>query len=245
MRNIFLKICFIGTAYCGYQVQKNGVTIMEKIQDAVFAVTGTRSDIKGCSRTDSGVHANEYCLNFKTESNIPCANIQRALNHNLPDDIAVLDCEEKPLEFHSRYCCKEKEYIYKIYNGKVRNPFYEGRALHVWKRIDEKLLNDAAQKFIGTYDFSSFCSANAKQTESNVRTVTAAEVTREGELVTFRVRANGFLYNMVRIMAGTLLFVHMGKFTPDDIIEIIEKKDRQAAGKTAPPYGLYLNRVIY
>lgn len=245
MRNIFIKMQFIGTNYCGYQVQKNGVTIMQKIGEAIYSVMGEQVDVKGCSRTDSGVHANEYCLNFKTESTIPCENILRGLNHYLPQDIAVFSCEEKPLDFHARYNCTAKEYIYKIYNGKVRNPFYEGFALHVWKPIDVDKLNRAAGQFVGRYDFSSFCSANAKPMESNVRTVMEAEVTREGDMVIFRVKADGFLYNMVRIMVGTLLFVHMGKIDENDILNIIKKKDRAYAGKTAAPYGLYLNRVFY
>ncbi len=244
MRNLLLTISFDGTAYHGWQVQENAVTVQQTLQDALEQICRKRDNIVGCSRTDAGVHANMYCCNLRTESPIECGKLINALNAVLPDDIAVSDCREVDYEFHARYDCKSKEYIYKIWNSPNRNPFLKGYALH-WKYpLDEKLLDSLAKQFIGTYDFSAFCAAGSS-VEDTVRTVKNACVTREGDLVTFRVEANGFLYNMVRIMVGTLLDISAGKIPADAIPGIIKSKNRNLAGITARPEGLYLNRITY
>lgn len=245
MRNLLLTICYDGSQYHGWQIQQNAVSVQQVFQEALFRVIGERPDIKGCSRTDSFVHARRYCISLKTEHAIPCERLVGALNHFLPEDIAVLGCREVSPDFHARYSCKGKEYIYQIWNHPVRNPFLNRRALHYWYSLDETRLNEAAGFFVGAHDFTSFCTMDARERGNMTRTVTKAEVKREGDLVTFTVAADGFLYNMVRIMVGTLLRVAQGKLEPRDVERILEAKDRNAAGPTAPPYGLFLNRVFY
>ena len=190
------------------------------------------------------MHANRFALALRTESGIPCDAVVRAMNVRLPEDIAVTGCREVPEEFHPRYSCTGKRYLYKIYNSPVRDPFLSGLALH-WKYpLDENAMDAAARQFIGTHDFSAFCSAGGS-VEDTVRTITAASVAREGALVTFSVTGGGFLYNMVRIMTGTLLEVSRGALAPSDIPRILAGRDRAAAGPTAPPHGLYLDAVFY
>lgn len=244
MRNLLLTIQYDGSAYHGWQVQKNAPTVQAVFQNAVQKVFGTRPDIKGCSRTDSGVHANMYCVSFKTDRLIACDSVVRALNTALPADIAVVDCKEAAPDFHPRYDCKSKEYIYKLYNGRIRNPFLQRYAYQYRYPIDADYLNHEAQAFLGTHDFSGFCSAKS-DVENTVRTVSSFRVQREGDMIYFTVEADGFLYNMVRIMVGTLLFVSEGKIPPGTLPAVIESKTRKRAGKTAPPQGLYLNKVNY
>lgn len=245
MRNLFLKIAYDGAGYHGWQIQENAVTVQEVFQKALYTVIGEEPDIKACSRTDTGVHAREFCISFKTESKIETERLPLALNHYLPRDIAALLCEEKEEGFHARYSCKRKEYSYEIWNHRVRNPFLEGHILHYWYEIDENELNKAAKHFIGKHDFSSFCTLDKRDIGDMQRTVTHAAVERIDKKVIFTVAADGFLYNMVRIMTGTLLRVQEGKISADDIPKIIEAKDRAKAGPTAPAEGLYLNKVFY
>ncbi|MEF9983387.1 MAG: tRNA pseudouridine(38-40) synthase TruA [Oscillospiraceae bacterium] len=244
MRNIMLKLSYNGTKYCGFQVQNELPTIALKLQDAIEKIFGVRYNIKGCSRTDSGVHANEFVISFKCDGNIPCEKLVVAMNTNLPDDIAVFDCEEVAEDFHARYNSKGKRYVYLIHNSQIRNPFMLDLCLEYRYKLNENLMNEAAQKFIGTYDFSAFCSANSSVTDF-VRTIRACNVVREGDMIKVTVEGDGFLYNMVRIIVGTLLEVSQGKISPDDIIPIIESKDRTKSGITAPPCGLYLDKVFY
>lgn len=213
-------------------------------QNAVEKVFLSRLDVKGCSRTDTGVHANMYCVSLKTDMDITPYGIIMALNSNLPRDIAVVDCREVDDDFHPRYSCKSKEYIYKIYNGRIRNPFDADYALHYNRPIDAEYLNREAQAFVGKYDYSGFCSANS-DVEDTVRDVKSFSVWREGNYVYFKVEADGFLYNMVRIMVGTLLFVNEGKIKEGELKDVILSKDRKRAGKTASPNGLYLNKINY
>lgn len=244
MRDILLKLRYDGSKFHGWQVQKNAYTVQEALQDALEKVFSERPAVKGCSRTDSGVHANVYFVAFKTEKNIPCEKILTALNTYLPKSVCVFECEDTTDDFHPRYSCKAKEYVYKIYNAKIRNPFYENRAMFYPYKLDEKYLDEQAQAFVGKHDFKGFCSKRT-DVEDTVRTVYYANVKREGDFVIFTVCADGFLYNMVRIMVGTLLFIAQGKIKKDELSKIIEKKDRTLAGKTASPYGLYLNKVEY
>ncbi len=245
LRNLLVTICYDGSKFHGWQVQKNAVAVQEVFQNSLEKIIGERAEIKGCSRTDSGVHANRYCISFKTAHKIEPHRLKSALNRFLPKSVAVLEvCEVAP-DFHARYSCKSKEYIYKIWNSETRSPFYDGYALHYRYPIDEKLLNKAAQAFVGTHDFTSFCTCDKREKGDFTRTVYSFSVERSGELITMTVEGNGFLYNMVRIMVGTLLRIQQGKLTPDSIPQIIAEKNRRFAGPTAPPCGLYLNKVTY
>lgn len=244
MKNLLFTISFLGTAYHGWQVQENAVTVQQTVQDAVEKIIRKRENIIGCSRTDAGVHANMYCFNMRTESDISVNQLVKALNAVLPFDISVTDCREVPLDFHARYSCKSKEYIYLIYNDKTRNPFWYERALFYPYSLDADFLNEQAKQFVGTHDFSAFC-ASGSSTENNIRTITEAKVEKNGKTVQMTFSADGFLYNMVRIMVGTLLDVSAGKIEKDAICKIINSNDRNMAGITAPPCGLYLNKVNY
>lgn len=244
MRNILLTISYKGTNYHGFQVQENSVTVEEVLQNAVETLLKEKVELKGCSRTDAGVHANMYCVSFKTDSDMGCEHMRYSLDALLPDDIAATDCEEVPDDFHARYSCKAKRYIYKIWNAAYMSPFYKDMALHYKEPIDEDFLDAVATDFIGKHDFSAFTGSKNEQ-EDCTRNIMSCEVTRDGDLVTFSVTGDGFLYNMVRIMVGTLLFINEGKIEADKIPEIIESKDRQLAGKTARPEGLYLDYVFY
>lgn len=244
MRRLIITIQYDGSNYHGWQVQSNALTVQEVFQNAVEKVFGRRLDVKGCSRTDAGVHANMYVLTLDTDMNISNDGVIFALNSHLPKDVAVIDCSEGDFDFHPRYSCKSKEYVYKLYNGKIRNPFLSDYAFYYRYPIDADYLNEQAQAFVGTYDYSGFCSAKS-DVEDTVRTVKSFSVTRQGDMVYFRVEADGFLYNMVRIMVGTLLFVSEGKIEKDELNDVILSKDRKRAGKTAPPQGLYLNKAVY
>ena len=250
---LFLKISFLGTKYCGYQVQNNAPTIQQAMNEASKQIFGYDCDIIGCSRTDSGVHANEFCLTVSKKSenylehSIPVEKIPYAFNSLLPDDISVMSALEVSDDFHARYDVKYKEYVYKIWNGKVKNPFLADRAYKCPFYIDSEALENmkkAANQFVGTYDFSAFMATGSKITDAT-RTIVYSDVLCEGDTVIFKVAADGFLYNMVRIMTGTLLDVAKGKKKPEEIKDIILSKSRTNAGTTAPACGLYLNRVTY
>lgn len=244
MRNLLLTLSFDGTSYCGWQIQPNGETVQQRIQDACSIINGEATNVTGCSRTDSGVHANNFCCTFKTQKDISCEKFIYALNGNLPDDIAVKSCREVSESFHPRYDCTKKEYTYRIYNSRLKDPFEYKYSLQYKRPIDENLLDEAAKKFIGTYDFKGFCSAGSS-VDSTVRTIYNADVKRYGDMIVFSVCGNGFLYNMVRIMTGTLLAVAENKISKDDIVNIILSGDRNNAGITAPAKGLFLNKVYY
>ncbi len=253
MMKLLLKIRYVGTEYCGYQVQPNAVSIQQRLNEAAHTLFGYECDIVGCSRTDSGVHANMFCATVARrgyaglDTAIPVGKIPQAFSAHLPWDIAVYDAEWVCEGFHARYDVAQKEYVYRVLNSPVRNPFYENRAAHLPKKIDGKGLDEmrrAAAYLVGTMDFSSYMAQGSKVT-STVRTMTRVEVEREGDVLLLRFCANGFLYNMVRILAGTLLEVGQGKLAPEDIPRITEAHDRSLAGMTMPACGLYLERVTY
>lgn len=239
-----MTIQYDGGAYHGWQVQKNAVTVQQTVQDALEALFGYRPAVTGCSRTDSGVHARKYCFHFDYGGTIPLASLPSAVNAHLPDDIAAVGCMAVEDDFHARYSVRSKQYVYEIFNGRVRDPFLRGRAYHVSAPLDAERMNLAAKEFIGTHDFSAFCAAGAS-TVDNTRTVFESKVERCGDCVRFTVSADGFLYNMVRIMAGTLLYVSQGKIEVGEIADIIASKQRSRAGFTAPACGLYLCDVKY
>ncbi len=244
MKKLAITIQYDGSNYHGWQVQNNAVTVQQTFQDAVEKVFLKRLDVKGCSRTDSFVHANMYVLTLETDMNISNEGVIMALNSKLPNDIVVIDCKECEDDFHPRYSCKSKEYIYKIYNGKRPNAFLPKYTYYYRRNIDADYLNREAQAFVGTFDYSGFCSAKS-DVEDTVRSVKSFSVWRQGDMVYFKVEADGFLYNMVRIMVGTLLFVSEGKIKEGELSSVILSKERKRAGKTAPPQGLYLNKINY
>lgn len=244
MTSYMIKLRYDGTGYAGYQKQANANTVGEELLKALTTLFGAVEALSGCSRTDSGVHANCYCASFHTEKYMEPQRVVCGLNGILPRDIAVFDCAEVSPGFHARYSVKAKEYVYLILNSSVRNPFYEKYALLFSPHIDVDALNTECSAFVGTHDFSAFCAAGAS-VDDKVRTVESARFERNGDLVTFRVRGNGFLYNMVRIMVGTCLDIVSGKIEKGRIKEIIDSKDRKNAGYTAPARGLFLNDVIY
>ncbi len=245
MRNLLFKIAFVGSGFHGWQQQENAVTVQGELKKTFKLLTGEDVNIIGCSRTDAGVHANEYYFNVKTNSNIPCENFPAALSSSkLTGEISIISCAEVNEDFNARFDAVKKEYVYIIENTKIPSPFNYKRVYNYKFPVDVDLMNKASQQFIGEYDFSAFCASGA-QVISKVRTIYSASVERKGDLVIFKVCGNGFLYNMVRIMAGTLLYVNMGKIRADEIIDIINNKDRTQAGITAPPDGLYLNKVYF
>lgn len=244
MKNYLLTLAFDGTNYHGWQVQENAVTVQETLQNAVEQILGVRENIIGCSRTDSGVHADMFCCNMRTEKEPAPEKLQTALNAVLPRNIAVLECGEVPYDFHARYDCTGKTYQYWILNRQVRDPFFENRAYHYPWHIHADFLNEQAQQFLGLHDFSAFC-ASKTAVEDKIREIRRMEVRRDGDFVKITVEGNGFLYNMVRIMVGTLLEINSGKLEKDCIPAVLESKNRVNAGITAPAHGLYLHKVAY
>lgn len=244
MRNLFLTLRYDGTPFHGWQKQDNADSIQEKIESAFHSVSGRSENIIGCSRTDTGVHANMFCCNVRTDCTVPTEKIPDALNFYLPNSISVYACREVDFDFHARYNAKGKEYIYIIYNGKYRNPFYENRAFYYPYPLNLDCINENAKDFVGVHDFSAFCSADSS-VENKVREIYECKAEKNGDIIKFTVSGNGFLYNMVRIMVGTLLGIQNGKIESGTIPQIIESRDRNKAGATAKPEGLYLNKVFY
>ena len=244
MRNLLFTAAFDGSAFHGWQQQKNASSVQETVKNAVYSLTGEKVSVTGCSRTDAGVHAKQYCFNFKTDSTIPESGFVPALITRFPRELAVFDCKRVREDFNARFDCRKKEYEYVIYNEKIMSPFLYRYAYHYRFFLDEELLNRASKEFIGTYDFSAFCASGA-QVVSKVRTVYDASVRREGEKVIFKVSGDGFLYNMVRIIAGTAVAISDGRCLLPQDSRIFEEKKRTLAGETAPPQGLFLEKIIY
>ena len=243
-RNIALKLMYVGTAYHGWQVQKNAVTVAETLERALSTVVCHPVKCTGAGRTDAGVHAQVYVANFRTTSTIPCDRLPLAVNTRLPDDIVVVRAVQVPMEFNAIGSCRKKEYTYRIYNSRLGNPFFVDRAWFYPKHLDEAVMQRAADQFVGTHDFAAVRSVGT-ETKTTVRTIYWCDVTRSGELLELKVCADGFLYNMVRAITGTVLYAAEGKFLPEDIPAILESRDRTLAGPTVPPGGLYLTRLWY
>ena len=242
--NYLITLKYDGAGYHGWQRQSNAVSVQQRVEEALGKLFDSPITVSGCSRTDAGVHANCFKCNFHTEKVLPHKTVISGLNFFLPEDIAVFDSVEVDESFNARFSCKGKEYIYQIHNASVRDPFYRSRALFYRPALDENLMTREAAALIGTHDFTSFRAIGSNVT-TTVRTVTHAYAEREGDLVTFHIQADGFLYNMVRIVVGTLLYISEGKIEPGSIPSILEAKVRTLAGKTVPPEGLYLNQVLY
>lgn len=244
----FAKIKYLGTAFHGFQVQPGLRTVQGELNNALNQAFGLPCKVTGCSRTDAGVHANEFCLTVECEGGtIPADKLPIAVARFLPTDLSLFYAEECDNAFHPRYDVREKEYLYRIINRPIYDPFEFGRAWFLSRPVSDEgllLMQSAAKHFIGRYDFSTFMSEGS-DVEDTVRTVTALSVERNGDLIEIRISADGFLYNMVRIIVGTLTEVAFGRISPDDIVDIINSHDRSRAGMTAPAEGLYLNKVVY
>ena len=242
---ILLELSYLGGNYAGFQVQPNKPTVQSKLQDALCAVYGERLPVRGCSRTDAGVHAKQYFATYDTSQHIPTEKIPLALNSHLPCDIAVRSSELVPESFHVRHDVLWKEYHYTLYNSQIRDPFIEGRACRlnrVFSSSELERMRDAARLIVGRKDFRAFMSEGSSITDT-VRNVLRLDISVDRDLIYINVAADGFLYNMVRIIVGTLIDVARGRFAPDDVADIIASRERRRAGFTAPPEGLCLERV--
>lgn len=244
MRNIALKIRYDGSAYHGWQVQKTDVSVCRTAQEALGIICEHPVKLTGCGRTDAGVHALRYCANFRTDCRIPIGRFPLAANSRLPGDIAVIDAVEVGEDFNAISSCIKKEYIYKIHNSNIRDPFLEKRACFYPQSLDMELMRRAASAFEGTHDFAAVRSLGT-ETKTTVRTVHWCRAEKQGDMITVSVCADGFLYNMCRAMVGTMVYAACGKFEPEDIPRLLETGDRRLTGPTMPPQGLYLNRVWY
>ncbi len=245
MRRIRIYVAYDGTAYCGWQIQPNGITIEEVLNDRLRKLTGEDIHVIGASRTDSGVHALGNVAVFDTESPIPPERMAYALNQKLPKDIVVVRSEEVPLDWHPRYQpLVAKTYEYHIHNAPFPNPLKRRYSAFVSFRMDVEKMRQGAEYLVGRHDFVSFCNVRTN-VEDTVRRIDCIEVEKIGTDITIRVTGNGFLYNMVRIIAGTLIRVGRGFYTPEKVKEILEAKERTEAGVTAPPEGLVLTEIVY
>jgi tRNA pseudouridine38-40 synthase len=243
-KNIKVIIEYDGTNYAGWQKQKNAVTIQEVLEKAIGKITGEQIEVTGCSRTDAGVHARGFVGNFFTESRVPVSRFADAINSQLPRDIVVLQSEEVSLDFHSRYNSRGKTYSYTILNRFHPAAIGRGYMYHFRQQVDMDKMKEAASKLVGTHDFSAFKNAGSS-VKTSVRTITALIVERQGDSIKIYASADGFLYNMVRIIVGTLVEVGIGKIQPYEIADIILSKDRTRSGRCVPPDGLCLEEVYY
>ncbi len=245
--NILLWLAYKGTRYVGFQVQPNGLSVCEALQDAMQAALGTRPDVKGCSRTDAGVHARRFALNFHYDGKVPLYRLPLALNAHLPADIRVWSARAVPEDFHARYAAHAKTYCYRIRSGGVDDPFDCEYTHRVGSALDHDAMRRAAAAFVGAHDFLALCASGSSVAArgDTVRTVTACDVIRDGQVYTLTVTADGYLYNMVRILAGTVLLAGQGKLDPAEVPAILQSRDRRRAGPTLPAKGLCLVGVDY
>lgn len=245
MQRYKCKIAYDGAGFSGYQVQPGKRTIQSELEGALERLhKGKKVKVYASGRTDTGVHAKGQVVHFDSSLGIPLERWSLALNALLPDDVSVLEAEKVAKDFHARFDAVGKEYRYFIYRGKTRDPFSRHYAFHYPYELDVEAMRKAIPFLLGEHDFTSFCSAKT-EVEDRVREITQIELVEEEKMLVFRFVGNGFLYNMVRILVGTLLDVGRGVLVPEDIGEILAKKDRIVAGKTAPPQGLYLWQVFY
>lgn len=244
MKNIAIRLRYDGSAYHGWQVQKTEVTVAETLEKALSGVCGHPVRVVGCGRTDAGVHALRYCANFRTDCTIPTARIPLAVNARLPGDIAVVDAVEAPDDFNAIGACRRKEYVYHIYNARIRDPLLQRRVCFYPSPLHPELLRQAGLAFEGTHDFAAVRSAGT-ETRTTVRTVYWCRTEQDGPLFRIAVCADGFLYNMVRAIVGTMVYASEGKLRPEEIPALLCTRDRRLTGPTMPPQGLYLSRIWY
>ena len=243
-----VKVKYLGTDFHGFQVQPDKRTVQGELNTALDLTFGVPCRVTGCSRTDAGVHANEFVLTVENDGGtVPPEKLPLAAARFLPPDLSIFYAEICSSEFHPRYDAKSKEYLYRIYNRKVMDPFEYGRAWFLPRLISDagiEQMRAAAKYIIGKHDFLAFMSEGSDAVDT-VRDVKKLSIARNGDVIEVKISADGFLYNMVRIIVGTLSEVAFGRFTPEDVKKIIESKNRSNAGPTAPPEGLYLNKVNY
>ena len=244
MRRIRTIIAYDGTDYVGWQTQPNGVAVQEVVEQAILDVTGERSSLQGSGRTDSGVHARAQVAHFDTNARMAADKIAIALNTHLPADIRVLFSEEVGPEFHARFSAKEKQYRYFVQTGPHADVFARKYSLHAYMPLDLDIMQQAAALVPGTHDFSAFMSTG-REVESAVRTVTLSRWEKQGRFLVYTVQGNGFLYNMVRILVGTMVGIGSGRIPPESMEKALSTLSRKDAGPTAPPHGLVLWRVKY
>lgn len=244
MDRIKATIAYDGTNYCGWQIQPNGVTIQETVEKAIEEVLGTKIKITASGRTDAGVHALGQVFHFDNSSTIPANKLSFAINAKLPEDIRILKTEIVSNDFHARYSAKNKTYIYKMYLGKYRNPLKRNYETYIGKEINIIPMQAAAEMLLGSHDFVGF-SSSGSDVKTTVREIFNANIDRNGDELQFEITGNGFLYNMVRIIVGTLIEIGEGKKDAECIAKILNTKKRNLGGKTAKPQGLYLLKVKY
>ncbi len=244
MKRVMLEVAYDGTKYSGWQIQQNSETVSGVLTRELSRLLKEDTLLIGASRTDAGVHAMGNICVFDTESEIPAEKFCYALNHSLPEDIVIQRSCEVPLNFHPRKRNCKKTYEYKIWNADFIQPFNRKYTYFVYKKLDVDKMNEAAGYIKGTHDFTAFCSIHTVIPD-HVRTIFNSEVFKEGNLITFRITGNGFLYNMVRIIAGTIVQIGLGEREPESIKTILESMDRKNAGPTAPAQGLTLMRIEY
>lgn len=244
MKRVGLIVAYDGTNYCGWQTQNNGITIQGELNRCLSELTGEEIETIGASRTDAGVHAMGNVAVFDTDARMPGEKFSYALNQRLPEDIRIQLSEEMPMDFHPRYCDSEKTYEYRILNRRFPVPTERLYSYFYHYDLDVEKMRAATSYFIGEHDFASFCGAKA-QVKSTIRTITRMEVERDGDMISILVSGKGFLYNMVRIIAGTLIQIGNGQYPPEKVKEILEACDREAAGPTAPAHGLTLLGIQY
>ncbi len=244
LKRVKLVIGYDGTNYCGWQIQINGITVEEVINRELSRLLGEDIAVIGASRTDSGVHALGNVAVFDTYTRIPAVQVYGALNQRLPEDIRIQKSEEVPWDFHPRYCNSTKTYEYKILNRRFDIPVLRLYSHFVYMPLDVEQMRNAAEYLVGEHDFKSFCSART-QVKDTVRTIYSLDVSKRDEIIYIRISGNGFLYNMVRIIVGTLIKVGLGVYPPEHVKEILELCDRNAAGPKAPAKGLTLIGIEY
>jgi tRNA pseudouridine38-40 synthase len=244
MKNIAMRLMYDGTEYHGWQVQKKDRTVCGTVESALSKLTGETVKVTGCGRTDAGVHALSYCANFKSNTGIPLERLPLAVNSLLPPDIAVLKAVEVEDSFNSILSCNKKEYTYRIVNSRIRDPFLKNRVYFYPSPLDDEIMKSAASQFVGTHDFAAVRSVGT-ETKTTVRTIYYCDIERNGQEITMKVCADGFLYNMVRAIMGTVIYCAEGKIDPKDIPMLLETRDRRLTGPTVPPQGLYMSHIWY
>ncbi|ABK61545.1 MULTISPECIES: tRNA pseudouridine(38-40) synthase TruA [Clostridium] len=244
-KNIKLVIEYDGSNYSGWQKQKHSMTIQQRIEEAIFDITKQKIEVNGCSRTDAGVHARNFVANFIIDSSIPPEKFKYAMNSKLPKDIVIKNSCEVPMDFHARFQSKGKKYVYTILNREEPPTIDRGVVYHFNKKLDVDLMRSASKYFIGSHEFDSFYKKAGSSVKSTLRTIYYCDVTKVDDIIKIIVIGEGFLYNMVRIIAGTLVEVGIARIKPEDIKNIILAKDREKAGRSLPPQGLCLEEVLY
>lgn len=244
MRNLKVMMAFRGTNYHGFQRQPNAVTVQETVEKALSKLLNEPVTIQGCSRTDTGVHAQQFCFSMQTNNPILARNFIRGASGYLPEDISILSVEDVIPTFHARYSCQAKQYMYRIHNSESKNPFTTDLELHYRRSMDLLLIKEAAAHFVGTHDFASFCTGCTKE-KNTIRTIYDISIEKQENTVILLVKGNGFLYNMVRILVGTLLSVNENRIALSELDDVLRSRNRLRAGITAQPHGLSLYRLFY